>query len=208
METVVKKASAGRVLDTTTFVLSAETPDRVNDLVVQRGWHLENFLQNPVALLSHQQSDLPVGIWKNLRVQGDALLGDLQLAAKGTSRMADLARGLIEQGILRAVSVGFKPLKAEPIKPRGMKYLEAELLEVSLVSVPAHPRAVMVAKSLGATDQEMKLFFTETLTSDAELGNVDGEDAQAQVASDRYEAIRKRAAMAVIAANRTLRNHP
>ena len=208
METVVKKASAGRVLDTTTFVLSAETPDRVNDVVVQRGWHLENFLQNPVALLSHQQSDLPVGIWRNLRVQGDALLGDLQLAAKGTSRMADLARGLIEQGILRAVSVGFKPLKAEPIKPRGMKYLEAELLEVSLVSVPAHPRAVMVAKSLGATDQEMKLFFTETLTSDAELGNVDGEDAQAQVASDRYEAIRKRAAMAVIAANRTLRNHP
>ena len=207
METVVKKASAGRVLDTTTFVLSAETPDRVNDVVVQRGWHLENFLQNPVALLSHQQSDMPVGIWKNLRVQGDALLGDLQLAAKGTSRMADLARGLIEQGILRAVSVGFKPLKAEPIKPRGMKYLEAELLEVSLVSVPAHPRAVMVAKSLGATDQEMKLFFTETLTSDAELGNVDGEDAQAEVKSDRYQATRNRAALAVISANRTLRNH-
>ena len=203
METVVKKASAGRVLDTTTFVLSAETPDRVNDVVVQRGWHLENFLQNPVALLSHQQSDMPVGIWKNLRVQGDALLGDLQLAAKGTSRMADLARGLIEQGILRAVSVGFKPLKAEPIKPRGMKYLEAELLEVSLVSVPAHPRAVMVAKSMGITDQEMKLFFT----SDAELGNVDGEDAQAEVKSDRYQATRNRAALAVISANRTLRNH-
>jgi len=57
---------------------------------------------------------------------------------------------------------------------------------------------------MGITDQEMKLFFT----SDAELGNVDGEDAQAEVKSDRYEAIRKRAAMAVIAANRTLRNHP
>lgn len=203
MDAIIKKASAGRVLDTPTFVLSAETPDRVNDVVVQRGWHLESFLQNPVALLSHKSDQLPVGVWKNLRIQGDALLGDLHLAAKGTSRAADLARGLIEQGILRAVSVGFRALKAEPMKPRGIKYHEAELLEVSLVSVPAHPRAVMVAKSLGMDDAEIKSFFTDG----AELGNAGDAEDLAEGESARYKAARSRAVAAIIAANRTLRKH-
>ena len=204
METVVKKASAGRVADTKSFVLTTETPDHVGDIVVLNGVDTKSFLDNPVVLVSHDSTQWPIGVWRNLRIVGDAMLADLQLAAAGTSRMADLARGLVDQGILRAVSVGFRPIEAQPLKPKGMKFIKSVLLEASLVSVPMNPRSVMVSKSMGMTESEMKLFFT----SDAEIGNVDGEDAQAQVASDRYEAIRKRAAMAVIAANRTLRNHP
>ncbi len=204
METIVKKASAGRVADTKSFVLTTETPDHVGDIVVLNGVDTKSFLDNPVVLVSHDSTQWPIGVWRNLRIVGDAMLADLQLAAAGTSRMADLARGLVDQGILRAVSVGFRPIEAQPLKPKGMKFIKSVLLEASLVSVPMNPRSVMVSKSLNMSSEEINLFFD----TGAKLGNAGIDDAQAQVASDRYEAIRKRAAMAVIAANRTLRNHP
>lgn len=199
MNTVIKKSSAGRIADTPTFVLSAESIDRHGDIVIQRGWKLDNFNENPVALVSHNRQEMPIGIWKNLRVQGDALLGDLHLAARGTSRAADLARGLIEQGILRAVSVSFRALKAEPMKPYGMKFHESELLEVSLVSVPAHPRAVMVAKSLNMTEDEMKTFFEMRQSGD------DSENKAAELQAQRYKASKTRAIAALVAATRAQR---
>ena len=156
---LVSKSSAGRIADTHTFVLTTQSPDRVGDIVVLDGLNLEPFKENPVALVHHRMGDFPIGIWKNLRRQGDALLADLQLAAKGSSQMADLCRALIEQGILKAVSITFKPTKAEPIKPRGMKFLQSELLEASLVSVPMNPRALMVAKSLGMSEAQITDFF-------------------------------------------------
>ena len=156
---LVQKSSAGRIADTQTFVLTTETPDRVGDIVVLDGLSTDNFKANPVALVHHRMGDFPVGIWKNVRRQGDALLADLALAAKGTSQIADLARSLIEQSILRAVSITFKPNEATPLKPRGMRFTKSELLEVSLVSVPMNPRAIMVAKSLGMSDDQISQFF-------------------------------------------------
>ena len=198
METIVHKASAGRVADTYTFVMTTESPDGVNDIVVLAGLDTVEFQKNPVALLGHDMRQMPVGIWKNLRIQGDALLADLQLAAKGTSRAADLARGLIEQGILRACSIGFRVHKSEPLKPRGMRFLKSQLLECSLVSVPANPRALIVAKSLGMTDTEIKEFFSEPVGDFAE------EEAAEQQAL-RLKAAKARAVQALINATRITR---
>jgi len=203
METVVKKASAGRVADTKSFVLTTETPDHVGDIVVLNGVDTKSFLDNPVVLVSHDSTQWPIGVWRNLRIVGDAMLADLQLAAAGTSRMADLARGLVDQGILRAVSVGFRPIEAQPLKPKGMKFIKSVLLEASLVSVPMNPRSVMVSKSLNMSSEEINLFFD----TGAKLGNAGIDDAEAEVKSDRYQAVRNRAVRNIIAANRILRSH-
>lgn len=197
---IVHKASAGRIADTQTFVLTTETPDRVGDIVVLNGLSLKNFKENPVALVHHNSGDFPVGVWKNIRKQGDALIADLVLAAKGTSRVADLARALIEQGILRAVSIGFRVMKAEPIQPRGMKFFESELLEASLVSIPMNPRAVMIAKSLDMTEDEVSKFFVVE-----PAGITDDENKSAEGQSPRYEAARKRAIYALVNATRIQR---
>jgi hypothetical protein len=203
METIVKKASAGRVADTKSFVLTTETPDHVGDIVVLNGVDTKSFLDNPVVLVSHDSTQWPIGVWRNLRIVGDAMLADLQLAAAGTSRMADLARGLVDQGILRAVSVGFRPIEAQPLKPKGMKFIKSVLLEASLVSVPMNPRSVMVSKSLNMSSEEINLFFD----TGAKLGNAGIDDAEAEVKSDRYQAVRNRAVRNIIAANRILRSH-
>lgn len=146
------------------FVLSDATVDRYGDVVEPDGWDLRNFKRNPIALFAHQ-SAFPIGTWADLRVDGGKLVGRLVLAAKGTSARLDELIALVEQRILRAVSVGFRPIKQEPIdKDRpygGQRYMRQELLETSLVSVPANPAAVALAKSLNLSPETMALAFGE-----------------------------------------------
>jgi hypothetical protein len=56
------------------------------------------------------------------------------------------------RGVLRAVSVGFHAKKYQPLegsKNGGLHFTEQELVECSLVSVPANANALALAKALG-----------------------------------------------------------
>lgn len=159
MQTITKKASGQRIAGQK-FVLSTEHPDRVGDIVKADGWDLAAFQANPIALYQHMH-DAPVGVWKDVRVEQNALIGTLELAAAGTSPLIDTVRSLVTQGIIKAVSVGFRALKSAPVAPGSFArvFQKAELLEVSLVSVPANPHAVAIAKSYGLTDADIANVF-------------------------------------------------
>lgn len=162
------------------FVLSDATVDRYGDIVEAAGWDIRNFKKNPIALFGHSAS-FPIGTWSNVRVEGGKLLAKLNLAARGTSQRIDELISLVEQGILRAVSVGFRPLEFEPIdkdKPYGgQRYLKSELLETSLVSVPANPAAVALAKSLNLSTETMSMAFGEQAVTRQMGGSGHGENA-------------------------------
>lgn len=176
---IVYKAAASNG-DGLEFVLSDATVDRMGDIIDPAGWDLRNFKQNPIALFGHS-GDFPIGKWADLRVEGGKLVGRLVLAARGTSARIDELIGLVEQGILRAVSVGFRPIEAEPIdknKPYGgQRYKKQELLETSLVSVPANPAAVALAKSLNLSSETLSLVFGEHAVNRQLDGSVPGENA-------------------------------
>lgn len=161
--TMIRKAvaSEGNGLE---FVLSDATVDRYGDVVEPKGWDLAWFKQNPIALFGHSAS-FPIGTWSNVRVEGDRLIAKLNLAARGTSARIDELIALVEQGVLRAVSVGFIPRKSSPMDPEkpynGTRFLQQELLETSLVSVPANPAALSVAKSMNLSDETLTLAFGE-----------------------------------------------
>lgn len=161
--TIIRKTVADQG-DGLEFVLSDATVDRYGDIIDPAGWDLKWFKKNPIALFGHSSS-FPIGTWSNVRVEGGKLKAKLDLAAKGTSARIDELINLVEQGILRAVSVGFRPLQNEPIdkdKPYGgQRYTKQELLETSLVSVPANPAALAVAKSLNVSDETLSLAFGE-----------------------------------------------
>ena len=127
------------------FILSTESVDRMGDTIRASGWDLSSFKANPVALMGHSH-DAIIGVWENVRIEGKTLMGTLKLAKHGTSEMIDTIRSLVEQGMLKAVSVGFQPLEAEPRKGGGWDYTKSALHEVSLVAVPANPQALAVAK--------------------------------------------------------------
>jgi HK97 family phage prohead protease/HK97 family phage major capsid protein len=159
---------ADEIEDLREFTLSDETLDRMGDVISSDGWQLESFLKNPIALFNHNPSAI-VGTWKNLRVENKQLRGHLQLAPKGISPRIDEIRALVEAGILRAVSVGFRELESEPLKGddgkhhfgMGYRFLKQELVETSLVSVPANANALAVAKSLKISSQTLDLVFAK-----------------------------------------------
>jgi HK97 family phage prohead protease/HK97 family phage major capsid protein len=146
------------------FILSDATPDRFGDVIDPRGWNIEAFSNNPIALFNHN-SNFVIGRWKNLRKTDKDLRGDLELAPKGTSDRIDEIRKLIEADILRAVSVGFRPIEHAPINAKdpwgGTHYTAHELVETSVVAVPANPNALAVAKSLGVSGNTLRMVFGE-----------------------------------------------
>jgi hypothetical protein len=64
-----------------------------------------------------------------------------------------LRRKVAKAGVLRGISAGIDPIRTEPLDPKqpfgAWRVVEAELLEVSLVSIPADARAMITARSFG-----------------------------------------------------------
>ena len=151
------------------FTLSDETPDRMGDIIQADGWDVVNFSKNPIALFNHNPN-FPVGRWQDLKVDKGALRGKLVMAPAGTSNRIDEIRKLIEAGILKAVSVGFRDIESIPLDKKnpfsGIRFLKAELVETSLVSVPANPNALAISKSLGISPATLDLVFDKHVKRD------------------------------------------
>jgi HK97 family phage prohead protease/HK97 family phage major capsid protein len=162
--TLVRKTAAGKVDGALSYVLSDATVDRYGDIIEPDGWELTWFKQNPIALFNHN-ANAPIGTWRNIRVDAGKLMAELEPVAPGTTQLADDVRRLIEANVLRATSVGFQSIENVPIDPKnpwnGTRYLKQELLETSIVSVPANPAALQLARSLGISDDTITLAFGE-----------------------------------------------
>ena len=181
--TTVRKTVAGKAADSMSFVLSDATRDRYGDIIEPDGWELAWFRRNPIALFNHNPNS-PIGTWKNVRVEDGRLMAELQPAKRGTSARIDEIISLVQQNILPATSVGFRalsePQPLDPDKPwEGSRYTRQELLETSVVSVPANPAALQVARSLGISERTLSLVFGEHAGT-RPVGSRSGEHADRQ----------------------------
>src|SRR6266850_439849 len=142
------------------FILSDATPDRYDDIILTSGWKLDSLRRNPIALFAHQGS-FPIGKWKDVRVEDNALRGTLQLAPLGSSDRIDELHALIAKEVLKEVSVGLTTISYEERKgdKYGLVYTEQELVECSLVSAPANPNALNIAKRLNISSSTQELIF-------------------------------------------------
>jgi HK97 family phage prohead protease len=148
--------------DTVSVVASDESVDRYGDIIRVSGWELDNFRANPVVLFAHDSRHI-VGT-AEMRIKGKRLMSDITLAAPGTSPIVDMVRALVAQKIMRATSVGFRPTKEPNVirdehndRVTGYEYIGQELLELSLVSVPANAAALAVAKAFPVEVQRLVL---------------------------------------------------
>jgi hypothetical protein len=58
--------------------------------------------------------------------------------------------------MINAVSVGFISLAREPLREGGWRFTQWELLQLSIVSVPANPNALVIERSLGRRDPSIR----------------------------------------------------
>ena len=136
--------------------------DRAGDSISAEAWQkggLKNFEKNPIILFNHDY-DRPIGRATGMKA-GD--LG-LELEAKiSKSAPANVAE-LVKDGVLGAFSVGFRVKDADYIKETdGLMIKDAELFEVSVVSVPCNQAATFsLAKSFDSSEEyeEFKKTFT------------------------------------------------
>lgn len=136
---------------------SDETVDRYGDVIVAAGWKLDNFAKNPVILIDHNYRVAAIVGSGEARIKGKKLKVRITHDAAAENEAAQMVSRLVESGLLRAVSVGFMPLKWESMRDKegnwtGYKYLEQDLLEVSWVAVPANPNATLSVEPNPAAD--------------------------------------------------------
>lgn len=135
-------------------VASAETPDRMGDIVTVKGWQLDDYRKNPVVMPFHNYATLPVGRSLEEFTKRKRLMFRPQFATyPETMRMYEMYR----DKYLKGFSVGFVPTKSEPIDEEvegfaamfaPKKFLEQTLLEVSVAPVPAHQDALAEIKAM------------------------------------------------------------
>lgn len=145
------------------FIMSAETVDSYRDIVVQAGIDTESrFASNPVAFFGHRSYGFPIGSWSDLqRINGTPKRteGTINFTAEGVDADADKAARHVKVGNVRAASIGFQPKNVERILDEngdwtyGYKFLEVELLECSVVSVPAVREALV--RNAGASMKDI-----------------------------------------------------
>lgn len=140
---------------TVSFVFSDGSTDRYGDRIDARGWVLDNFNANPVALFGHDSGSVEniIGRAANVRVQGAELVGDIEFMEGSVNQNAEAVYQMVKGGYLRTVSVGFQPLDWVPSKdkgrPGGIDFRKQELLEISIVPIPANPNALVQARAAG-----------------------------------------------------------
>lgn len=130
------------------FEITNNKLDRDSDTVNISGVDLSNFMKNPVVLFNHDRSKL-VGKAKNLNVESGRITAEIEFPEKGISPMADEVAGMVEAGFLNAVSIGFAVKEwSFDEESDGFKFDETELLEISLVTIPANASALRITRSL------------------------------------------------------------
>jgi len=171
MDGIVYRAAIQSTADPYDYVMSDESVDRMGEVIQADGWDLAGFKNNPIGLLNHH-ADAIIGRWANVRVEGKRLLARFVFADEGTSATVDMARKLWHQKILRGASVGFRAMKREPLNEDAdphfgpFRYLKQQLLECSLVSVPANANAMPVLRSYHLLPEISRQIFGKTASQD------------------------------------------
>lgn len=158
-----------------TFVISTDEIDRTGE-VVEQSWDLENYKKNPIVLFGHDASKPGYVLGKATEIVADKdgdkniTLGTVQFAEEGTSEDADTVWKLVKQGILRTVSVGFIPHTFKKLADDDDTDVLAdnELLEFSIVPIPANPSAVALALGDGSIEEKDAKYMLKTYKSEAE----------------------------------------
>lgn len=137
------------------FTISTGDIDREGDTIDPKGWDFKNYLLNPVVLWCHDYYMPPVAIAESVAVEGKLVRSVVEFAPKGYFEWSDFlwnAVGGVKRAdgslyrLVYAASVGMLPREWSYVDGEdgrwGIDFTKQELLEWSLVTVPALPQAL------------------------------------------------------------------
>ena len=143
----VKAADDARIID---FTISTGSVDRDRDVIEPEGWKLAAFKRNNVVMWAHDYHLPPIARALRVKIEDGKLRASAEFVPAEILPFAETVYQLLKGGYLHAASVGFKPIKHVFNAERGgVDFQEQELLEFSIVPVPANAEALVDAKAAG-----------------------------------------------------------
>ncbi|ATB41136.1 hypothetical protein CYFUS_006598 [Cystobacter fuscus] len=131
---LVQKSEGGKPV----FRISTQVLDRHRDRVRPNSLKTEAYEGNPVLLWNHDDCEPAVGTARVFR-EGDEWF--MEPTFDEVDELSKTVSAKVKAGTLRTCSIRFRILRYEPNAEGGLDYEEVELLEVSIVNIPANPEA-------------------------------------------------------------------
>lgn len=128
-------------------IATTPTTDRMGDVVDPKGAQFSL----PLPLLWQHDAKQPIGHVIAAKVTDAGIAIKAQIA-RDVLPQIDRAWTLIKAGLVRGLSIGFRPLDAEDIKGTwGQRFVKWDWLELSVVTIPANADAsIQTIKSIDA----------------------------------------------------------
>ena len=199
------------------YVASDETLDSYREVIRAAGWRFDLFAKNAPFVDSHQYHSIDKLLGKvvSFEVRGGKLIERVQWAIDvPDNELARIGFAMTEKGYLKAVSVGFFPVKwltsgtndraawreqlqqlgyDDATAPRAI-YLEQQQIELSACVIGANPNALARAYKDGAvSDQQLDTLSALHERQHANASRAPGLDqaARATLDRDRQDWLRK-----------------
>jgi HK97 family phage prohead protease len=135
-------------------VATTPTVDRVGDIIDPLGVKFSN----PMAFLWQHRHDQPIGSVKFDKPTKDGIDFEAEIATVDEPGILkdrlDEAWQSIKAGLVRAVSIGFRPLEYSFMDSGGIRYSETEVYELSAVTIPANSDALIT--TIKSIDTEVR----------------------------------------------------
>lgn len=172
-----------------TAIISTSDIDRDMEVLIPEGCNRKVYLKNnPIILLNHDASLLPIGRTLDIRKSGKNLVAKGQIATGDD--LADKVWNLMSKGFLHSISVGFKVLdQRSPSKldiqnfGKGVMNIinSWELLEFSIVVLPSQANAVVTAcKSMDIDPKDFIPDYEEEIEVEVEVDSEKGDEEETQ----------------------------
>jgi HK97 family phage prohead protease len=135
-----------------TGIATTPEPDRMQDVVDPMG----ATFKNPLPLLWQHMADKPVGtvVFDKPTKKGITFTATLPVIPDPgpLKDLVDMAWQAVRAQLVRGVSIGFRALKYGFLDTGGIQFDETEIIELSLVTIPANASATIQAiKSIDAS---------------------------------------------------------
>lgn len=124
-------------------IVTTANEDRHGENILTDGISTDRYMENPVVLYGHDYYGLPIGKTLKLTEQKTKMKARFQLATD-ILPFAATVYAMVKAGYINAVSIG------GIVKKWSEDYRtieEMEMLEFSIVSIPANPEALMTGRS-------------------------------------------------------------
>ncbi|WOI85988.1 HK97 family phage prohead protease [Rhodococcus qingshengii] len=164
-----KAQSIDKENKTIRFKISDNSVDRYGEVVDQDSWSFKNFLKNPIMLWNHKSYDVEpehvLGSWSDLSIEKDGTYATAHFD-DDINPKADTVFKQLVKGTLRCVSVGFIPHTLEFDNDTPV-LKDCELLEISIVPIPANANAVALAYKEGSLARKDALWMLKSMQDGA-----------------------------------------